>query len=121
MQVVFDSRTLPAAKRGEAWRQAFCEIYLPVSCAADLDSGVSPGRSSRNSMSSPCILTREKPLACATLMVSSATCGRKSMATVVQALARSKYVVTVRGRNGGLRIARPADDILVAPSSRSSH
>lgn len=35
MQVVFDSSTLPAAKRGEAWRQAICEIYLPVSCAAE--------------------------------------------------------------------------------------
>jgi AraC-like DNA-binding protein len=35
MQVVFDSKTLPAAKRRQAWRDAICEIYLNVDCAAD--------------------------------------------------------------------------------------
>jgi AraC-like DNA-binding protein len=35
MQVVFDSKTLPAAKRRQAWRDAICEIYLQVDCAAE--------------------------------------------------------------------------------------
>ncbi len=33
MQVKFDSKTLPAAKRRQAWRDAICEIYLQVDCA----------------------------------------------------------------------------------------
>ena len=33
MQTVFDSKTLPAAKRREAWVDAICEIYLRVDCA----------------------------------------------------------------------------------------
>jgi AraC-like DNA-binding protein len=37
MQVVFDSKTLPAAKRRQAWRDAICEIYLQVDCAAEPD------------------------------------------------------------------------------------
>ena len=35
MQVVFDTKTLPAAKRRQAWRDAICEIYLQVDCAAE--------------------------------------------------------------------------------------
>jgi AraC-like DNA-binding protein len=35
MQVMFDSTTLPAAKRRQAWRDAICEIYLQVDCAAE--------------------------------------------------------------------------------------
>lgn len=35
MQFVFDSSKLPAAKRREAWRDAICEIYLRVDCAAE--------------------------------------------------------------------------------------
>jgi AraC-like DNA-binding protein len=35
MQVMFDSKTLPAAKRRQAWRDAICEIYLQVDCAAE--------------------------------------------------------------------------------------
>jgi AraC-like DNA-binding protein len=35
MQVKFDSKTLPAAKRRQAWRDAICEIYLQVDCAAE--------------------------------------------------------------------------------------
>ena len=35
MQVVFDSNTLPAAKRRQAWQDAICDIYLKVECAAD--------------------------------------------------------------------------------------
>ena len=38
MQVVFDSKTLPAAKRRQAWRDAICEIYLQVDCAAEQQS-----------------------------------------------------------------------------------
>jgi AraC-like DNA-binding protein len=38
MQVVFDTRTLPAGKRRQAWRDAICEIYLQVDCLADPDS-----------------------------------------------------------------------------------
>jgi len=34
MQVVFDTKTLAAAKRRQAWRDAICEIYLQVDCAA---------------------------------------------------------------------------------------
>jgi AraC-like DNA-binding protein len=34
MQVVFDSKTVSAAKRRQAWREAICEIYLQVDCAA---------------------------------------------------------------------------------------
>jgi len=37
MEVVFDSRTLPAGKRRQAWREAICEIYLQVDCQTDLD------------------------------------------------------------------------------------
>ena len=37
MEVVFDSRTLPAGKRRQAWRDAICEIYLQVDCQTDLD------------------------------------------------------------------------------------
>ena len=35
MDVVFDSRAMPAETRRQAWRQAICEIYLQVDCAAD--------------------------------------------------------------------------------------
>jgi AraC-like DNA-binding protein len=35
MQVVFDAKTLAAAKRRQAWRDAICEIYLQVDCAAE--------------------------------------------------------------------------------------
>ena len=35
MQTIFDSSPLPAAKRHQAWRDAICDIYLPVDCAAD--------------------------------------------------------------------------------------
>lgn len=38
MQVKFDSKTLPAAKRRQAWRDAICEIYLQVDCAAEQNS-----------------------------------------------------------------------------------
>jgi AraC-like DNA-binding protein len=33
MQTIFDSKTLPVAKRREAWQDAICEIYLRVDCA----------------------------------------------------------------------------------------
>jgi len=35
VQVVFDTKTLAAARRGEAWREAICEIYLQVDCVAE--------------------------------------------------------------------------------------
>ena len=35
MQVVFDTKTLAPAKRRQAWRDAICEIYLQVDCAAE--------------------------------------------------------------------------------------
>jgi AraC-like DNA-binding protein len=35
MQVVFDAKTLAPAKRRQAWRDAICEIYLQVDCAAE--------------------------------------------------------------------------------------
>lgn len=35
MQIVYDSKTLPAAKRYQAWQDAICEIYLKVDCATD--------------------------------------------------------------------------------------
>ena len=35
MQVVFDSRPLAPAKRRLAWRDAICDIYLQVDCAAE--------------------------------------------------------------------------------------
>ncbi len=35
MQTIFDSKTLPAAKRRQAWQDAICEIYLQVDCAAE--------------------------------------------------------------------------------------
>ena len=35
MQVVFDTKTLAAAKRRQAWRDAICEIYLQVDCTAE--------------------------------------------------------------------------------------
>lgn len=35
MEVVFDSKTMAAAKRRQAWRDAICEIYLQVDCAAE--------------------------------------------------------------------------------------
>jgi len=35
MQVVFDAKTLAAAQRREAWREAICEIYLQVDCVAE--------------------------------------------------------------------------------------
>ena len=38
MQVVFDTKPLAAAKRRQAWRDAICEIYLQVDCAAEEDS-----------------------------------------------------------------------------------
>jgi hypothetical protein len=38
MQTVFDSKTLPAAKRRQAWQDAICEIYLRVDCAAESQS-----------------------------------------------------------------------------------
>ena len=46
MQVMFDSKTLAAAKRRQAWRDAICEIYLQVDCAADQHAdydGLCPG------------------------------------------------------------------------------
>jgi hypothetical protein len=38
MQVVFDAKTLAAAKRRQAWRDAICEIYLRVDCAAEQEA-----------------------------------------------------------------------------------
>jgi AraC-like DNA-binding protein len=38
MEVVFDTRTLPAGERRQAWRDAICEIYLQVDCQTDPDS-----------------------------------------------------------------------------------
>jgi AraC-like DNA-binding protein len=35
MRVVFDTKTLAAAQRRGAWREAICEIYLQVDCMAD--------------------------------------------------------------------------------------
>jgi hypothetical protein len=35
MQTIFDSKTLPVARRREAWQDAICEIYLQVDCAAE--------------------------------------------------------------------------------------
>ena len=35
VQVVFDTKTLAAAKRRQAWRDAICEIYLQVDCVAE--------------------------------------------------------------------------------------
>jgi AraC-like DNA-binding protein len=35
VDVVFDTRTLAAAKRRQAWRDAICEIYLQVDCVAE--------------------------------------------------------------------------------------
>ena len=35
MRVVFDTKTLAAAQRREAWREAICEIYLQVDCVAE--------------------------------------------------------------------------------------
>jgi AraC-like DNA-binding protein len=35
MQVVFDSKTLAASQRRQAWRDAICEIYLQVDCVAE--------------------------------------------------------------------------------------
>ncbi len=37
MQVVFDTKPLAAAMRRQAWRDAICEIYLQVDCAAEQD------------------------------------------------------------------------------------
>ena len=34
MRVVFDTKTLAAAQRRQAWRDAICEIYLQVDCVA---------------------------------------------------------------------------------------
>ena len=38
MQVVFDAKTLAAPKRRQAWRDAICEIYLQVDCAAEQEA-----------------------------------------------------------------------------------
>ena len=35
MRVVFDTKTLAAGQRGDAWREAICEIYLQVDCVAE--------------------------------------------------------------------------------------
>ena len=35
MQVVFDTKPMAAARRRQAWRDAICEIYLQVDCAAE--------------------------------------------------------------------------------------
>jgi AraC-like DNA-binding protein len=35
MQTIFDSKTLPPAKRRQAWQDAICDIYLRVDCAAE--------------------------------------------------------------------------------------
>jgi AraC-like DNA-binding protein len=35
MQLVYDSKALPAARRYQAWQDAICDIYLKVDCAAD--------------------------------------------------------------------------------------
>jgi AraC-like DNA-binding protein len=37
MDVVFDTRTLAAGKRRQAWRDAICEIYLQVDCRTEPD------------------------------------------------------------------------------------
>ena len=37
MEVVFDTRTMAAGKRRQAWRDAMCEIYLQVDCQTDPD------------------------------------------------------------------------------------
>ena len=37
MEVVFDTRTLAAGRRRQAWRDAICEIYLQVDCRIDPD------------------------------------------------------------------------------------
>jgi AraC-like DNA-binding protein len=37
MEVVFDTRSLAAGKRRQAWRDAICEIYLQVDCRIDPD------------------------------------------------------------------------------------
>jgi len=38
MQVVFDARSVAVAKRRQAWRDAICEIYLQVDCAAERET-----------------------------------------------------------------------------------
>jgi AraC-like DNA-binding protein len=38
MDVVFDTRTLAAGKRRQAWRDAICEIYLQVDCLTEQSS-----------------------------------------------------------------------------------
>ena len=38
MRTIFDSKTLPVAKRRQAWQDAICEIYLRVECAAQSQS-----------------------------------------------------------------------------------
>jgi AraC-like DNA-binding protein len=38
VRVVFDTKTLPVVKRRQAWREAICEIYLQVDCAAQTQS-----------------------------------------------------------------------------------
>jgi hypothetical protein len=35
VQTIFDSKTLPSAKRRQAWQDAICQIYLQVDCAAE--------------------------------------------------------------------------------------
>ena len=37
MEVVFDTRTMAAGKRRQAWSDAMCEIYLQVDCQTDPD------------------------------------------------------------------------------------
>jgi AraC-like DNA-binding protein len=37
MQVVFDAKPLAPARRRQAWREAICDIYLQVDCAAEDD------------------------------------------------------------------------------------
>ncbi|MGH6753887.1 MAG: cupin domain-containing protein, partial [Bradyrhizobium sp.] len=68
MQTVFDSRTLPVAKRREAWRDAICEIYLRVDCAiepqTDYDGFVRETRlggiTLTDTLGSPQIVQRQK-------------------------------------------------------------
>ena len=38
MKVVFDTKPLAPAKRRQAWRNAICEIYLQVDCAAEQEA-----------------------------------------------------------------------------------
>jgi hypothetical protein len=61
MDVVFDTRTLAAGKRREAWRDAICEIYLQVDCRID------PGEARLGEVTiTDAVIYRPKPSAGAT-------------------------------------------------------